>query len=61
MADGANSHRIIRICERQGVPILTDRAYTCAGPGVTTGLKRPPGGELITVITKAVLTPGRQR
>ena len=40
------THRIIRICERQGVPVLTDRAYTGAGPWVSTGLKRPPGGEL---------------
>ncbi|GGU12292.1 hypothetical protein GCM10010272_66920 [Streptomyces lateritius] len=42
----ARTHRIIRICERQGVPILADRAYQGAGPWVTTGLKRPPGGEL---------------
>jgi len=95
------SHRIIRICERQGVPSLADRAYQGAGPWATTGLKRPPGGELaltqrtvnpalaaarapvdrgmarlkswqifrrsrisphrMTVITKAVLTPERQR
>lgn len=27
----ARTHRIIRICERQGVPILADRAYTGAG------------------------------
>ncbi|MET9735087.1 transposase family protein [Streptomyces sp. NPDC006458] len=37
----ARGHRIIRICERQGVPILADRAYQGAGPWVTTGLKRP--------------------
>ncbi|MFF9091434.1 transposase family protein [Streptomyces sp. NPDC014991] len=42
----ARTHRIIRICERQGVPVLADRAYTGAGPHVTTGLRRPPGGEL---------------
>ncbi|MFK4119967.1 transposase family protein [Streptomyces longwoodensis] len=42
----ARTHRIIRTCERQGVPALADRAYTGAGPWVTTGLKRPPGGEL---------------
>ncbi len=42
----ARTHRMIRICERQGVPILADRAYTGAGPWVTTGLNRPPGGEL---------------
>ncbi|MGC4985241.1 transposase family protein [Streptomyces sp. DT193] len=39
----ARTHRIIRICQRQGVPVL---AYTGAGPHVTTGLRRPPGGEL---------------
>ncbi|GAA2679972.1 hypothetical protein GCM10010400_49200 [Streptomyces aculeolatus] len=42
----ARSHRIIRICERQGIPILADRAYRGAGPWLTTGLKRLPGGEL---------------
>ncbi|MGK3945256.1 transposase family protein, partial [Streptomyces caeruleatus] len=42
----ARTQRIIRICERQGVPILADRAYTGAGPWGTTSLKRPPGGEL---------------
>ncbi|WP_406476315.1 transposase family protein [Streptomyces sp. NBC_01615] len=42
----ARTHRIIRICERQGVPILADRAYTGAGPWVTTGRRRPPGGQL---------------
>ncbi|WAU82431.1 transposase [Streptomyces sp. Qhu-G9] len=64
----ARAHRIIRICERQGVPILADRAYQGAGPWVTTGHKRPPGGELtpispnrMTVIAKAVLTLERQR
>ncbi len=41
----ARAHRIIRICERQGVPVLADRAYQVAGPWVTTGHKRPPGGE----------------
>ncbi|MDQ1029715.1 hypothetical protein QF035_007302 [Streptomyces umbrinus] len=42
----ARTHHIIRICERQGIPALADRAYQGAGPWVTTGLKRPPGGEL---------------
>ncbi|MFF8264177.1 transposase family protein [Streptomyces virginiae] len=42
----ARGHRIIRICERQGVPVPADRAYQGAGPWVTTGLKRLPGGEL---------------
>ena len=27
----ARTHRIIRICERQGVPVLADRAYMGAG------------------------------
>lgn len=42
----ARAHKIIRICERQGIPVLADRAYTGASPWVTTALKRPPGGEL---------------
>jgi DDE superfamily endonuclease/Helix-turn-helix of DDE superfamily endonuclease len=43
----ARAHRILRICERQGVPILADRAYMGAGPWVTTRARRPPGGELV--------------
>ncbi|NEB02642.1 transposase family protein [Streptomyces sp. SID13726] len=39
----ARTHRIIRICERQGIPILADRAYIGAGPWVTTPRRRPPG------------------
>ncbi len=42
----ARAHRIIRICERQGVPILADRAYMGAGPWGTTPLRRPPGRDL---------------
>ncbi|MDQ0774211.1 hypothetical protein QF026_002677 [Streptomyces aurantiacus] len=42
----ARTQRNIGICEHQGVPNLADRAYTGAGPWVTTGLRRPPGGEL---------------
>jgi hypothetical protein len=42
----ARTHRIIRICERQGVPILADRAYMGAGPWVTTPVRRPPGRRL---------------
>ncbi|MEV4504658.1 transposase family protein [Streptomyces klenkii] len=42
----ARAHRIIRICERQSVPVLADRASTGAGSGVTTPLRRPPGREL---------------
>ncbi|WP_299538393.1 transposase family protein [uncultured Streptomyces sp.] len=41
----ARTHRI-RICERQGVPIVADRAYIGAGPWVTTAIRRPPNGEL---------------
>jgi hypothetical protein len=52
----ARSHRIIRICERQGVPILADRAYQGAGPWGTTGIKRPPGGEL-TPTQRTVTAP----
>ncbi|MDH6222970.1 hypothetical protein M2283_010322 [Streptomyces pseudovenezuelae] len=42
----ARTHRIIRICERQGVPVLADRAYMGADPWVTTALRRPPGRDL---------------
>lgn len=38
----ARTHRIIRICERQGVPILADRAYIGAYPWVTTPIRRLP-------------------
>lgn len=31
----ARTHRIIRICQRQGVPVLADRAYQGVGPWVT--------------------------
>ncbi|SCD45378.1 DDE superfamily endonuclease [Streptomyces sp. DpondAA-D4] len=41
----ARTHRIIHICERQGVPILADMAYMGAGNQVTTAKRRPPGGE----------------
>ncbi|MFJ3899909.1 transposase family protein [Streptomyces sp. NPDC090083] len=42
----ARAHRIIRICERKGVPVLADRAYIGAGPWVTAAPRRPPGREL---------------
>ncbi|MGW1784535.1 transposase family protein [Streptomyces sp. NPDC002143] len=42
----ARAHRMIRIRERQGVPILADRACMGAGPRVTTALGRPPGRDL---------------
>lgn len=38
----ARTHRIIRICERQGVPNLADLAYQRCGPWLTTGTKRKP-------------------
>ncbi|MCZ4603682.1 transposase [Streptomyces sp. Lzd4kr] len=38
----ARTHRIIRICERQGVPILADLAHQGGGPWLTTGIKRKP-------------------
>ncbi|MFE5798074.1 transposase family protein [Streptomyces sp. NPDC056503] len=44
----ARTHRIIRICERQGVPVLADRAYIGAGPWVTTPIRRLPGRDLTT-------------
>ncbi|MEU5437229.1 transposase family protein [Streptomyces sp. NPDC020719] len=44
----ARIHRIIRICERQGVPVLADRAYIGAGPWVTTPIRRLPGRDLTT-------------
>ncbi len=42
----ARTHRITRICERQGVPVLADRAYIGAGPWVTTPIRHPPGRNL---------------
>jgi hypothetical protein len=42
----ARTHRIIRICERQGVPILADLAYQGGGPWVSTAIKRRPLQEL---------------
>lgn len=40
------AHRIIRICERQGIPVPADHACMGAGPWVTTALGRPPGRDL---------------
>ncbi|MFE3526832.1 transposase family protein [Streptomyces sp. NPDC059161] len=57
----ARTHHIIRICERQGVPILADRAYMGAGPWVTTGLKRPPHGELTPTQRTINQAPTRSR
>lgn len=44
----ARTHRIIRICERQGVPVLADRACIGAGPWVTTPIRRLPNRYLTT-------------
>ncbi|WP_406158567.1 transposase family protein [Streptomyces canus] len=41
-----HTHRIIQICERQGVSILADLAYQGAGPRLTNGIKRRPLQEL---------------
>jgi hypothetical protein len=43
----ARTHRIVRICERQGIPVLADRAYLGAGPWVTTPV-RPARQRLVT-------------
>jgi hypothetical protein len=40
----ARHHKIIRICERQGVPILADMAYIGVGDWLTTAKRRPAGG-----------------
>ncbi|MFJ3229270.1 transposase family protein [Streptomyces sp. NPDC086783] len=42
----ATPHKILRICARQGIPILADMAYIGAGDWVTTAKRRPPNGEL---------------
>ncbi|MGW5434085.1 transposase family protein [Streptomyces sp. NPDC004059] len=42
----ARTHRIIRICERQGVPVLADRAYIGVGPWATTPIRRLPHQDL---------------
>ncbi|WP_079109058.1 transposase family protein [Streptomyces griseoruber] len=49
----ARTHRIIRICARQGVPILADLAYQGGGPWASTGIKRRPLQEL-TLTEKTV-------
>jgi hypothetical protein len=56
----ARTHRIIRICERQGVPTVADLAYKGAGPWLTTGIKRSPLQELTpTDRTDPQPCPGR--
>jgi hypothetical protein len=44
----ARTHRIIRICERQGILVLADRAYIGAGPWGTTPIIRLPNRDLTT-------------
>ncbi|GHH81453.1 IS5 family transposase [Streptomyces capitiformicae] len=51
----ARTHRVIRICERQGVPVLADLAYQSGGPWVTTGIKRRPLQEL--TLTEKTVNP----
>lgn len=53
----ARAHRIIRICERRGVPIVADPAYTGAGPWATTPLRRPLGRELTQTQETFTTTP----
>lgn len=38
----ARTHRIIRICESQGVTLLADVAYQGDGPWLTTGINTGP-------------------
>ncbi|MGW3847094.1 HARBI1 family protein, partial [Streptomyces fagopyri] len=52
----ARTHKILRICERQSVPILADMAYIGAGDWVTTAKRRPPKGEL--TVTERTLNRG---
>lgn len=52
----ADTHRIIRICERQGVPVLADLAYQGGGPWLTTGIKRRHLKEL--TVTEKTVQPG---
>lgn len=42
----ARTHRVIRICERQSVSVLADRAYIGASSCVTTALRCPPARDL---------------
>ncbi|MEU5445853.1 transposase [Streptomyces griseofuscus] len=56
----ARTHRIIRICERQGVPILADLAYQGGGPWASTGIERKPPNRM-TATAKAIPTLERQR
>lgn len=42
----ARTYRITRICERQGVPVLADRAYIGASSWVTTPIRRLPHQDL---------------
>lgn len=59
----ARAHKTIRVRERQGVPVLADRACTGGGPHVTAGLERPPGGGSAPTqrTSTAPRRPGRRR
>ncbi|MFJ8789490.1 transposase family protein [Streptomyces sp. NPDC102462] len=49
----ARTHRVTRICGRQGIPVPADPAHQGGGPWVTTGIKRRPLQEL-TLTEKTV-------
>ncbi len=53
---GARTHQIVRICERQGIPVLSDLAYMGADPWGTTPLRRPPGIGLTPIQQTVALT-----
>lgn len=57
----ARTHRIIRICERQGVPILADLAYQGGIPWLTTGIIRRPQQELTPTDLPRRNSAARQR
>ncbi|MET7609405.1 transposase family protein [Streptomyces avermitilis] len=48
----ARTHKILRICARQGVPIHADMAYIGAGDWVTTAKRRPTGELTLTERTE---------
>ena len=55
------ARRIIRIGERQEVPIPADRAYIGADARVTTRARRPAGGELTLTQQTVNRAPSRGR
>lgn len=42
----ARTHRILRVCERRGIPVLAGMAHIGAGDRVTIAKHRTPGGDL---------------